>query len=97
MLSTFVKNEKYRKLFFTLSFMLSAELAVNPVHAVYLGLGLSYKGRRKYVSFVGEGRANLNFLAYALRSTPVKLCQPGVVVWPRGLSSRKVEAGGSGS
>lgn len=31
MLPTLVKNEKYRKLFFALSFMLSAVLTVNPV------------------------------------------------------------------
>ena len=43
MLSTLVKNEKYCKLFFALSFTLSAVFIVNPVNVVHLGTRQSYK------------------------------------------------------
>lgn len=57
MLSTLAKNEKYCKLFFALSFILSTVLIMNVVH---LGTRQSYKSNRKYVPFVAEDRINLN-------------------------------------
>lgn len=47
MLSTFVKNEKYCKLFFALSLILLTVFMVSPVNVVHLGIRQSYKHSRK--------------------------------------------------
>lgn len=75
MLSTLVKNEKYCKLFFALSFILSIVFIVNLVNVVHLGTQKSYKHSRKDVSFVGEDGLDLNtdFSLYALRSISLRL------------------------
>lgn len=60
MLSTLAKNEKYCKLFFALSFILSTVFIMNLVNVVHLGTQQSYKHSIKYASSVEEEWINLN-------------------------------------
>lgn len=78
MLSILVKNEKFCKLFFVLSFILSAVFFENPVDVVHLGAQQGYKHRRKYTPFVGTVRIDKLehrfFLLYVLRIAFLGLC-----------------------
>lgn len=88
------KKRSTSAIFYLVVRVLSAAITADRVYVVYLGPGLTYKGRRKCVPSVVKGRANLKFLVYSLRCTPLKLRRLGVVLRPCNLCSWKVEAGG---